>query len=75
MKIFCFGFAEMKTDTFENVSVDGAFEASLTHLTHYITAKKLPKSDTTAAGPAVGRQQRGVDLRETNESHQGGCCK
>ena len=41
-----------------------------------ITAKKLPKSDTTAAGPAGGgRQQRGVDLRETNESHQGGCCK
>lgn len=38
-------------------------------------AKKLPKSDNTAAGPAVGRQQRGVDLRETNESHQSGCCK
>lgn len=38
-------------------------------------AKKLPKSDTTAPGPAANRQQRGVDLRETSESHQGGCCK
>ena len=40
-----------------------------------ITAKKLPKSDNASAGPAVGRQPRGVDLRETNEPHQGGCCK
>jgi len=40
-----------------------------------IAAKKLPKSENASAGPAVGRQPRGVDLRETNEPHQGGCCK
>ncbi|KAK2561522.1 Ras-related protein Rab-5B [Acropora cervicornis] len=38
-------------------------------------AKKLPKSDNPATGPAVNRQQRGVDLRESNESHSSGCCK
>lgn len=39
-------------------------------------AKKLPKSDTTAAGPAAGgRQPRGVDLREQNEPRETGCCK
>ena len=41
-----------------------------------IIAKKLPKSDTTAAGPAAGgRQPRGVDLREQNEPRESGCCK
>lgn len=39
-------------------------------------AKKLPKSDTTTAGPAAGgRQPRGVDLREQNEPRESGCCK
>lgn len=45
-------------------------------LKFFIVAKKLPKSDTTAAGPAAGgRQPRGVDLREQNEPRESGCCK